>query len=228
MSSDSVMLALVVEDQPDTRAWLAQVLAVAFPTLRISSAGSCGEANAWLDALPDTDRRRLRLMLIDLVLPDGDGLDLIRRAREELEDTLPVVITAYDHDANLLDAIAAGAAGFLLKQHDQDTLVRCLRRLDDGEPPLTPSVARRILAHFQAIAAAGAASRHKPEGSDGLTPREVEVLALLGRGSRVAEVAACLGLTEQTVATYVKVIYRKLRISSRAEAALEAARRGLV
>ena len=227
VSGDSTMLGLVVEDQPGTREWLVDVLSVAFPTLQVSAVGTLEAANTWLDEVPPADRERIRILLIDLVLPDGAGLDLVRRVRDELPDALPLVITAYDDDANLVDAIGAGAEGFLLKQHDKDTLVRCLRKIEDGEPPLTPSIARRILARFQDQTARARSSEDR-EAGDELTPREVEVLGLLGRGSRVAEVAARLGLTEHTVSTYVKIIYRKLRISSRAEAALEASRRGLV
>ena len=91
---------------------------------------------------------------------------------------------------------------------------------------MSPSIARRMMDHFASRAAPAARIAEADEAR--LTPREQEVLALLGRGSRIAEAARRLGLTDQTVATYVKTIYRKLRISSRAEAALAAQRRGLI
>jgi DNA-binding NarL/FixJ family response regulator len=211
----ATMLGLVIEDQPDTRVWLVDGLQTAFPAMQVDSVASLESAGAWLGALGPA-HAGLRVILVDLVLPDGNGISIIRRARDEFPEALCVVATAYDDDARLLDAMAAGAEGYLLKQHDKDTLVRCLRRIDDGEPP-----------QFQSSAGARPPARGISSG-EALTPREVEVLALLGRGARVAEVAACLGLSEQTVSTYVKIIYRKLRISSRAEAALEAVRRGLV
>lgn len=130
--------------------------------------------------------------------------------------------TIYDDDQHLFEAIAAGAQGYLLKDQHEDTLVRYLHRIDAGEPPLSPSVALRIMAHF---------ARRPPESSAetvALTPREREVLALIGKGLRIPEAARVLGLTSHTVAGYVKSVYRKLNVSSRAEAAIEAVRRGIV
>ncbi|OYX30836.1 MAG: hypothetical protein B7Y99_11215 [Caulobacterales bacterium 32-69-10] len=204
---------------------MADVMREALPGAQVTTVADLAGARAWLAEISPADRDRLHLALIDLVLPDGSGIDLIRQMRTEAPRTLAVVITAFDDDANLLEAMAAGAEGFLLKRHDTETLVRCLRRIDDGEPPLTPSIARRLLAHFQHRQAPAPPEK---EAEANLTPRELEVLQLLARGSRVAEAATRLGLTEQTVATYVKIIYRKLGITSRAEAALEASRRGLV
>jgi DNA-binding NarL/FixJ family response regulator len=135
----------------------------------------------------------------------------------------PVVVSIYDDDAHLFDAIAAGAQGYLLKDEGAEVLVGRLREIASGEPPLSPSIARRILAHFHRPAEACNWSRREV-----LTPRETEVLALLGRGLRIGDAAQSLGLTRHTVAGYVKIIYSKLNISSRAEAALEAKRRGLV
>jgi DNA-binding NarL/FixJ family response regulator len=99
-----------------------------------------------------------------------------------------------------------------------------LHRIDHGEPPLSPSIAQRMLTHFQRRAASLAGA----EAGEALTPRELDVLRLLGRGLRIGEAARVLGLTHHTVAGYVKAVYRKLNITSRAEAAVEAVRRGLV
>jgi DNA-binding NarL/FixJ family response regulator len=229
--------ALVVEDHADTRAWLVEALESAFPGERALAVGSLAEADKVLAEAPPARLQRLHLALIDLGLPDGSGVELIGRLAERLPHVLPVVATVHDDDEHLFDAIAGGAQGYLLKHDDTNALVQRLRRIDDGEPPLSPSVARRIVEHFRqrppqdlqpAPATAPSAPAAAPAEMIALTAREAEVLALLGRGSRVAEAANRLGLTEQTVATYVKLIYRKLRISSRAEAALAAAQRGLV
>lgn len=224
--------ALVVEDHTDTRAWLVEALETAFPGERAVAVETLSDAAMVLDEASPARLQRLHLALIDLGLPDGSGMTLISRLAEQMPHVLPVVATVHDDDEHLFGAIAAGAQGYLLKHDDTPALVQRLRRIDDGEPPLSPSVARRIVEHFR---------QRPPEppkpavqvpapGQEmiALTAREAEVLALLGRGSRVAEAANRLGLTEQTVATYVKLIYRKLRISSRAEAALAAAQRGLV
>lgn len=212
-----------MEDQAETRAWLLEALEAAFPSEHVAVAGSLAEA-AEILAAEAGQIARLHLAVIDLGLPDGSGISLIADLTERAPHVRTVVATVHDDDEHLFDAIAAGAQGYLLKSHDRTGLVHRLRRIDDGEPPLSPSVARRIMAHFRSPAEAQAPLRDEAN----LTAREQEVLALLARGARVAETARALGLTEHTVATYVKLIYRKLRISSRAEAALAAARRGLV
>jgi DNA-binding NarL/FixJ family response regulator len=139
---------------------------------------------------------------------------------------MPIVTTIYDDDDHLFEAIAAGGQGYLLKDQNPDTLIQYLHRIDQGEPPLSPSIARRILEHFSTARSAATAPSPRPDET--LTPREMDVLRLLGRGLRVNEAARVLELTPHTVAGYVKNIYRKLNISSRAEAAVEAVRRGLV
>ncbi len=218
-------LVLVLEDQAETRAWLAQVASTVFPGVTVIEAASLAQACAWLESGDDA-LARLRLAIIDLGLPDGSGIGFIRELTARRPSAVAVVATIHDDDVNLLGAIAAGAAGYLLKDQEDGALAAQLRRIDDGEPPLSPSIARRMMAHF--AERAPPASAAQPADSAGLTPRELQVLALLGRGSRVAEAAKHLGLTDQTVATYVKTIYRKLRITSRAEAAIAAQKRGLI
>ena len=165
---------------------------------------------------------RYDLALVDLALPDGRGVDFLRDLAERSGGaTRSVVVTIYADDHHLFDAIAAGAGGYLLKDMGRDELVRYLRRLEAGETPLSPAVARRMLDYFRKPQTAA-----EPEAA--LTPRETEVLRLIGRGLRSGEAAKVMGVTELTVAGYVKAIYRKLNICSRAEAALEAAKRGLV
>lgn len=161
------------------------------------------------------------IALIDLGMPDGSGIDIIHELTAHYPAIVRLVTTIYDDDRHLFEAIAAGAQGYVLKDHHPDTMVQYLHRIDNGEPPLSPTIAKRMLQHF---------ARIKPqvdEDTCGLTSREVDVLRLLGRGLRVAEVARVLGITPHTVSGYVKAIYRKLNISSRAEAAIEATRRGL-
>ena len=220
---------LIVEDQTDTRAWLVQMLGTAFNGIAISEAATFQAARDWIAAQPRTfaepDANAVHdIALIDIGLPDGNGIDLIRMLADGHPRILPVVTTIYDDDAHLFDAIAAGAKGYLLKDQHADTLVGYLHRIDMGEPPLSPSIAQRMLAHF--------AKRNtvdpNVDAEAALTPRELDILRLLGRGLRVAEAARVLGLTPHTVAGYVKTVYRKLNISSRAEAAIEAVRRGLV
>lgn len=215
--TDAPLTALIIEDQPETRAWLVEVLAQAFGGLVASEGGDVAAGRRWLAAHDG----RPALALIDLVLPDGSGVELIRTISEVHPAVQPVVISMYDDDAHLFDAIAAGAQGYLLKDEGPTVLAGRLKEILNGEPPLSPSIARRILSHFHK-----GASQFEQDGV--LTPREQEVLALLGKGLRIGDAAGVLGLTRHTVAGYVKLIYSKLNITSRAQAALEARRRGLV
>ncbi len=212
---------LIVEDRLDTQAWLrGVVVAAAFPDMSVAVAGSLREARSWLDAYPAGVDWTLEFALIDLGLPDGSGVDLVRRMAATHPDSLPVVATIYDDDAHLFDSIAAGAKGYILKDEPKGRLVDILRRIENGEPPLSPSIAHRILAYFRPTA------QPRPDDA-GLTSRETEVLTLLARGLTVAEAAATLSLRPQTVASYVKNVYHKLNVSNRAEATLAAAHRGL-
>lgn len=207
---------LIVEDLPASREMLCRVAQAAFPGIATQATASLREAAAALAAA----EAGFDLALIDLGLPDGSGISLLHRLAGAYAGTLPVVATIYDGDAHLFEAIAAGARGYLLKQEEPALLVEYLRRIERGEPPLSPAIANRMLAHFR---------RPQPGRRDeaGLTPREAETLALLARGLTVAEAAAQMGLRPQTVASYVKVIYQKLDVDTRAEATREAIRRGL-
>jgi DNA-binding NarL/FixJ family response regulator len=210
-------LCLLIEDQPQTRDWMLGVLSTAFPAQEVATVGSLKAAHAWLDERG----AELGLAIIDIGLPDGSGIDIVRRLQSQFPTVLPVVATIYDDDAHLFEAISAGARGYVLKDEDSHLLVSYLLRIEAGEPPLSPSIAHRMLSHFRT----NAPPKSEPESD--LSPRETEVLALLARGMTVAEVARQLGLQPQTIASYVKVIYQKLSVTSRAAATREAMLRGL-
>lgn len=210
--------ALVVEDQMAVRAWLVDLLKQAFIELHVDEAGDVATALRLLADEP------YDIALVDIGLPDASGMEVIRHLAEAHPSTQIVVTTIHDDDDHVFSAMAAGASGYLLKDQPAGTLVRQLQQLErDGICALSPSVARRLLAHFRK----GERMGNPPSGAS-LSPRETEVLTYLGKGLRIHEVAKLLGVAENTVSTYVKNIYRKLDISSRAEAALEASRRGLV
>lgn len=214
-------VCLIVEDRADCRIWLADVARAAFPEVEVATASTLREARSWLAAQDREPGSNPRIALVDLGLPDGSGVDLVRLLARRTPPVQAVVVTIYGDDGHILEAISAGAAGYLLKDEPPATLTACLRRIDAGEPPLSPAIATRILAQFR---------DQPPRARDdaGLTGRETEVLILLARGMTVAEAAAALSLKPQTVASYVKTIYHKLNVSNRAEAALAAVGRGLL
>lgn len=214
--------ALVVEDLPDIRLWLCDMLVQAFPLARISSASRVDEA---LYALQS---QSFDLALIDLGLPDGAGVEIIRRLRDTQPQAVSVVVTIFDDDAHLFPALQAGAFGYLLKEQPQDVLVSQLMRITQGEPPLSPPIARRVLAYFAQAHSRRLQSVNALEDQIALTERENDVLLRVSKGFTLPEIGKQLNISRHTVADHVKQIYRKLGISSRAEAALEAVRRGIV
>lgn len=215
---------LIVEDLPDIRQWLADAARAAFPNIRVTQAARCDEA---LICIQDYD---FDLALIDLGLPDGSGVDVLGTLRERQPYALPVVVTIYDDDDHLFPALQAGAFGYLLKEQPRELLVSQLVRMTNGEPPLSASIARRVLAFF-----AKAHQQRKELAQQiqefgeavALTERETEVLQRVAKGYTMPEIAAQLNLSRHTVADYVKGVYRKLNVSSRAQAVMEAVRLGL-
>jgi DNA-binding NarL/FixJ family response regulator len=205
--------ALIIEDIPDARQWLSDALRDTYPFVEISSAANLKEALAIIIA------QRFDIALVDLNLPDGSGVDALRQIRLSAPQTLSIVVTIYDDDQHLFPALQAGAQGYLLKDQSKQQISQRLQGIARGEPPLSPAIARRLLGHFSPQGVA-------PEIN--LTTRETEVLTLIAKGVKLAEVAEMLTISRNTAAGYVKEIYRKLDISSRAEATLEAARLGLV
>lgn len=215
--------ALIVEDLDEPRQWLAEVLSRALPSLkRVDLAATLAEAHACMTA------HRHELAIVDWSLPDGTARDLI--AALAARQTVVVVATIHDDDNHVFPALQAGASGYVLKSQPRAVVENQLRRIDLGEPALSPSIAMRVLQHFRRDDSAQAL-RAPPGAADSdvhLTEREVDILRLIGKGYKAAEIATLLTITLNTVNTYVRDVYRKLGIGSRAEAALEASRRGLI
>lgn len=213
----------VLEDVPATREWLIALLATTYPEVPVASAGSLAAARRWLGAQPPEDGPVL--CLVDLGLPDGSGVDFIRDLLARNPAAQAVVTTLYDDDEHLLAAMAAGAHGYLLKDHEPADIIHRLQAMvERGESPISPAMAARILTHFRSHARF-VRSQSTPVQ---LTARETDVLRLIGRGFKISEAADTLSLSATTVQGYLKTIYRKLDIGTRAEAAVEAVRRGLV
>ncbi len=210
---------LLLEDLPEIRAWLRKLVLQVFPGSTISESARVQDAMALVAAV------KFDLALVDLGLPDGSGVDVVTRLRDLQPDAQSVVVTIHDDDEHLFPALQAGAFGYILKEQARELITEQLQRISQGEPPLSPSIARRVMAHFSA--------KSRPQANNSLLPnvnltdRESEVLLRVAKGYTLPEIGVQLGLSRHTIADYVKQIYRKLNVSSRAEAALEAQRLGL-
>nr|WP_040296880.1 response regulator transcription factor [Alcanivorax hongdengensis] len=211
-------VGLILEDHEGAQHWLKQVLSDVFPAMTISVAKGLEEARAKCEHLAAAGLT-VELALVDLSLPDGTGIDFIRQLRQENPACLSVVVTIHDDDRHVFRALRAGAAGYLLKQQSQQELAGRLRGIVKGEPPLSPAIAHRMLATFLQ-------TQEPPEQE--LTPREEEVLELIAKGFTLSKAAEALAISRHTIAGHVKNIYRKLEVSSRAEATQEAIRLGMI
>lgn len=212
---------LLLEDLPEIRAWLRSLVTQIFPASQIS------EASRVHDALELVTAVRFDLALIDLGLPDGSGVDVVTKLRDLQPEAQSVVVTIHDDDEHLFPALQAGAFGYILKEQPRELISEQLHRISQGEPPLSPSIARRVMSHFTTAQARLPKAAFDTLPNVSLTERESEVLLRVAKGFTLPEIGVQLGLSRHTIADYVKQIYRKLNVSSRAEAALEAQRLGL-
>jgi DNA-binding NarL/FixJ family response regulator len=210
---------LLLEDLPEIRVWLRDLVLRVFPGAHIAESSRVHDAVQLVQAV------KFDLALVDLGLPDGSGVDVVTKLRDVQPDCQSVVVTIHDDDEHLFPALQAGAYGYILKEQARELIAEQLQRISQGEPPLSPSIARRVIAYFTAKAKPQVAASAVPNVS--LTERESEVLLRVAKGFTLPEIGVQLGLSRHTIADYVKQIYRKLNVSSRAEAALEAQRLGL-
>lgn len=215
---------LLVDDLDDALAIVQAAVQAAFADAQCTRAHGAREALALAQAPPQG--RAFDLALVDLSLGDGHGREVIARLAQCQPQCAIVVSTIHDDDEHLFEALQAGAQGYLLKDHPVDWLARQLQGFDQGQPPLSPAIARRLLRHFRAPATLGIAQPQAPQVAE-LSAREREVLGLLAQGLRIADISALLSISRHTVGDHVKNIYRKLNVSSRAEAALTARGLGL-
>jgi DNA-binding NarL/FixJ family response regulator len=171
------------------------------------------EAGDGAEALAAAEEHAPDVVLIDLVMPNVDGIEAIRGLRERVPAARAIVLSSFIDDEKLQPAVRAGAAGYLLKDVEPQQLVEAIRTVHAGGALLHPKVASRLLEEM---------------ASDPLTPREREVLALIGRGMANKVIARELSLSEKTVKAHVSSILAKLGVSDRTQAALYAVRAGLV
>jgi NarL family two-component system response regulator LiaR len=160
------------------------------------------------------------VILMDLVMPEVDGIEAVRRIRAERPDARIVVLTSFATDEQIFPAIKAGALGYLLKDSTANDLLEAIRQAHRGESSLHPTIARKVLQEL-------ARPPQQPPTADPLTEREVEVLRLVAQGLSNQHIATALVVGEGTVRTHVSSILGKLHLASRTQAALYALRHGL-
>jgi len=213
-----MITVVIVDDHPVVRAGMRMVLDAA-DDITIVAEGASGA-----DALRLVAQRRPDVLVLDVNLPDLNGVEVTQRLREQGTTTAILVLTVHDNSQTVFGLLESGATGYVLKDEALETLVSAVRSAARGESWLSPAVARQVVR--RAVGEAAPESSEPPPIP--LTPRELEVLRLLAQGLDNAAIAEQLVVTKQTVQNHVSNIYGKLGVTMRTEAALYAIRRGLV
>jgi DNA-binding NarL/FixJ family response regulator len=214
---------LIIEDQPAGQIFLRSAARRAFRLAQIEIVDSLAEANAKLP-------QRFDLAIVDLRLGDGLGIDWVKRYRALHPDGWVVIATLFDDDDLVFGALRAGVDGYVLKEQSEESIAEALLGLVRGESAISPRIARKMLHHFRAESSQQSASLDASGAAptEPLTERELEVLSCIGQGLSIKQTASELGIKYFTVNHHIKSVYRKLSIRTRAQAATEAARRGLL
>jgi len=202
----------IVEDNEKFRGTLARVLNRA-EGFRCLSQYPNAE-----DALKDLPQVRPGVVLMDINLPGMNGVECVRRLKSLLPQTQVMMLTVYEDTENIFNALAAGAAGYLLKRTPQAELLEAIREVHRGGSPMTAHIARKVVQSFQRPGAS-------TQPAENLSPREQEVLDCLAQGFLYKEIAEKLSISYETVHTYIRRIYEKLQVRTRTEAVAKFLRR---
>lgn len=208
--------SLIVEDYPPMMLMLKAALQSAFPSINVD------EATTLADAYDLMNGKNYNLALIDINLPDGSGLDLVTHIKSTKPQVLCIMATVFDDDDNLFKALSNGADGYIIKDESQSKLAEHLQGIVRGEPALSAGITRRLIKQFQTK------EPQSPAPTEELTSREKQVLTHIAQGLQRKEIARELNLSVHTVSDHTKVIYRKLKVSSKVEATKVAINLGLL
>ena len=214
MSESAPIRVFVADDHAIVRKGIAAVLEIV-PDIEV-----VGEAKNGRDAVRQVEALQPDVILMDLVMPEMDGIEAIRRIKERQPEARILVLTTFAGEDQILPAIKAGALGYHLKDSRPQELAQAIRQVHRGESSLHPVIARKVLEELSRPSS-------RPPTPDPLTPREVEVLQLVAQGLENWEIAERLVITEATVRTHVSNITGKLHVASRTQAALYALREGI-
>ena len=201
---------LIVDDHTVVRDGLTAVLG------RQGDFTVVGEGRSGLEAVEKARELQPDVILMDLRMPELDGVEAMHRIRAENPDVKFIVLTTYDSDEYIFRAIEAGAKGYLLKDASREELFQAVHAVHRGESLIQPGVAAKVLDRFARL------SRQASADSEALSGRETEVLQLMAKGAANKEIAASLSLSESTVKTHVANIFHKLDVNHRTEAVTKA------
>lgn len=215
--TDSPIRILVADDHPVVRGGLVALLRT-IPGLEVVGEASDGEA-----AVRGVRDHRPDVVLMDVRMPGTDGIEATRQVRAAVPESRVLMLTMYDDDATLFTAMKAGAQGYLLKEAEQDDIVRAIRGIVAGEAVFGPGVAAKVLGYFANTPRVAEDAYPFPE----LTERERVILDLLAQGRRNGEIATELHLSPKTVSNHLTTIFSKLEVAGRGEAIVRARDRGL-
>ncbi len=214
-SAPAVIKVAIVEDQRDIREGLASLI-------KFTDGYYCtGSFRSMEEALDKIRFELPNIMLVDIGLPGMSGLEGIRRLKESWPEILLLMLTVYEDDEMIFDALCAGACGYLLKKTPPARLIECLNEAMGGGAPMSPEVARRVIKLFRQIS--------PPDKADyQLTPHELRLLKLLVEGHNYKTAATAQGVKVTTIAFHMRNIYEKLQVHSKSEAVSKALRNRLV
>lgn len=231
---------LIVEDDSQTREFFAASVMRSDELALAASVGTVAEARDWLD----DPAHRVDVLLADLGLPDGSGLEVIRHARRLHPECEPLVISMFGDEDNVLASIEAGALGYIHKDSTPENIAHTILEMKAGASPISPMIARRVLSKYlvlrsnqpqvqeprslDAMKSVAAGAAPPPEERVLLSRREQEVLELIARGFSYVEIARLQAVSVHTVQTHIKNLYSKLAVHSKNEAVFEATRLGLL
>ena len=213
----------IVEDDPGFRSALSKVVQDAPDTHLAGSAGTRAEGLALLQGAPAD------VLLVDLGLPDGSGIDVIKAAVQLWPSCSIMVSTNFGDEMHVMRSIESGAAGYLLKDSSPSRMIDEIHSIASGGSPISPIIARQILARFRGNAPVSTEDQAPAEDNSALlSTREREVLDFISKGFTTQEIAKLMQLSHFTVRTFVRRIYSKLKVTSKAEALYEARTQGLL
>lgn len=212
---------IIVEDDAQIRTHLIAMVEASEALVLLEAVGTYKQGYAAIA------KHKADVLLVDLGLPDGSGIDLIKAIDDLALDTEALVVSGFSDEHHVFKALEAGAKGYITKHEPEQQITEAIERMIQGGAPISPVIARLMLQRFQNLTDK---KKTKPqfEMADPLTERQMTILDYVSKGFTAKEIAEVLNISYFTVTTHVKHIYRKLKVNSRTEALYEAAQLGLI